>query len=118
MEHLILSILQNAFKLHKIDPAKIRREKLLDPEGRVFWKGYSSDIDVLFEDGNVYPMEIKSSITTDEIAHFLENVKLFKLTSGKKVTRPILAVVKITQPMLDFVTGLQIQVIYGEIVPD
>ena len=64
--------------LENIDPKKIRNEKLSDPNGELFFPGYSTDIDILIENGNLYLVEVKATARRDDVAHFLQNVALFE----------------------------------------
>ena len=62
LEKTILELMKETLKLNNIDPEKIRNEKLYDPKGLVFNNtSFSTDIDVLLENGNTYLVEVKQA---------------------------------------------------------
>ncbi len=86
-----------------------------DPEGKVFFPGYTTDIDILLENDNTYLIEIKSTASSQDIAHFLQNAKLFEKIKGKKPTQLILVTLRITQATYSLAEAQKIRTIAGEI---
>ncbi len=113
LENTVLNLMKETLVLQNIDPSKVRREVLTDPKGEVFYQGYQTDIDVLLENDNTYLVEVKATTSSQEIAHFLQNVRLYELRNLKKVTRPILVTLRITQSTYALAKNQQIKVITG-----
>ena len=115
LEKTVIDLMKDTLKLEKIDPGKIRKEFMSDPEGKVFFPGYTTDIDVLLENDNTYLIEIKSTASSQDIAHFLQNAKLFEKITGKKPTHLILVTLRITQATYSLAEAQKIRTIAGEI---
>ncbi|MHA1322275.1 MAG: DUF3782 domain-containing protein [Candidatus Helarchaeota archaeon] len=94
-EKTVLQLMKKALQLENIDPSKIRKEYLYDGEGLVFYKNYSTDIDVLVENDNLYLVEVKATANKQDVDHFLQNIRLYEHVKGKKVTQPLLIALRI-----------------------
>ncbi len=113
LQDAVLDLMKETLVLQQIDPKKIRRETLTDPEGEIFYKNYTTDIDVLLENDNTYLVEVKATVGSQDIAHFLQNVKLYELRRNKKITRPILVTLRITRNSNTLAEQKNIKVIAG-----
>ncbi len=102
-------------QLEGIDPTKIRKETIVNGTGAIFYENYSSNINVLMENGNVYVIEVKSSINRGEIDHYLQNVRLFELVSNRQVTQAYLVVLHIYPEIKKFAEDRGLKVIYGDL---
>jgi hypothetical protein len=116
-QQTVLELVQTTLQLEKIDPKKIRREIVRDAQGIVFHPGYSTDIDVIIENGNVYLIEVKATARKDQIDHFLQNMKLYRLVQGREITQGIIIALRITEIARDYAQLLGLRVIAGEIIP-
>ena len=114
-EKAVLDLMKDTLNLENIDPEKIRKEFISDPEGEVFFPGYTTDIDVLLENNNTYLIEVKSTAGSQDIAHFIQNAKLFEKVKGKTPTLLILVTLRITQETYNLAAAQQIRTIAGEI---
>ena len=115
IETAILELLRDVMQLEGIEPAKTRKEIIVDRTGSIFYENYSSNIDVLMENGNVYVIEVKSSINRGEIDHYLQNIRLFELVSNRQVTQVYLVVLHIYPEIKEFAEERGIKVIYGDL---
>ena len=116
LEQLILSVMKETLSLENIDPDKIRNEMLYDTEGAVFYKDYSTDIDVLLENGNTYLVEVKATASTQDLAHFIQNAKLYELQTGKKPTQLILIGLRVRDQVLPMARRNNVRIVKGEVI--
>jgi hypothetical protein len=86
LERTILELMREALKMENVDPDKIKKV-VVDRKGIVFWNDYSSDIDVLVENGNVYAIEVKAKASHADVTRFVQKIKLYELVENKKVKR-------------------------------
>lgn len=76
-------------------PAKIRKEIISDPNGEIFFPGYTTDIDMLVENSNTYLVEVKFTTGSEDITQVLQNAKLFQKISGKLPPQLLLITLRI-----------------------
>ena len=115
IENTVLELMKESLKLENILPDKIRREVLSDPNGEIFYPGYTTDIDVLIENGNIYLVEVKATVGSENVAHFLQNVALYEKQKGKKITKPIIVTLRINRNTKALAEIQKIRVIAGNI---
>lgn len=115
-QNTVLELMAETLRLEKVDPSTIRSENLSDPEGIVFFAGYTTDIDVLLENENLYLVEIKAKANRDDVAHFLQNIALYEKRTGKTVTRPILVALRINESAKLLAESQSIRVIAGSVI--
>ncbi len=115
LENTVLELMKESLKLENILPDKIRREVLTDPNGEIFYSGYTTNIDVLVENGNIYLVEVKVTVGSENVAHFLQNVALYEKQKGKKITKPIIVTLRINRNTKALAENLNIRVIAGNI---
>jgi hypothetical protein len=87
IEKVILDILKEAFILEDINPKNIQKVSIEDESGEIFFPGYQTDVDIVARNGNIYIFEIKATVDHHDIAHFLQNTKLYEHVTGKKITK-------------------------------
>ena len=107
--------MKETLKLENINVDTIRTESLADLKGEIFYSGYTTDIDVLIENGNLYLVEVKSTTNRSDVAHFLQNVALYEKQTQKKVSMPILISLRIKENAKFLAENQNIRVIAGEI---
>ncbi|MHC1592438.1 MAG: hypothetical protein ACXQS8_10145, partial [Candidatus Helarchaeales archaeon] len=103
-------------ELEKVDPSKARKEYLQDLEGLVFYKGYTTDVDVILENDNTYLVEVKATANKQDVDHFLMNVKLYEKLKKQSVTRPILISLRTTQDAVETAERQGVKFIYSTIL--
>lgn len=75
---MVLKLLQEQNKLEHIMFENIERKILVDEDGIIFPKNFSTDIHVLMENGKTILMEIKFKIDDRDLHHFLQVSKLYE----------------------------------------
>ena len=70
LEDTIIELLNDKLIQENIQASKIHKEIISDKEGIVFTKHYSSDIDVLIEDGKIILIDIKYHTDNNKIFNF------------------------------------------------
>ncbi|NMC04594.1 MAG: hypothetical protein GYA24_05245 [Candidatus Lokiarchaeota archaeon] len=116
LERLILDIMRATLQMEHVDPAKIRKETIVDKKGFVFDVDYSTDIDVLVENGNVYLVEIKATADNRDVKDVLDKAKLYEHLHDRKVSGLLLVTLRINKKNFDNATRKGIRVIAGEIL--
>ena len=115
-EEVVLQLMKETLKLEDIDPDKLQRQELKDPDGAIAHVGYKSDIDVLAKNGHTYIVEVKSKANYEAITQILRNAKLFEHNYSIAPTGLIIVALKITQYALEIAKSENIRVVYGDII--
>ena len=115
LENTVLELMKETLRLENIIPDKIRKEILTDTKGEIFYPGYTTDIDVIVENGNTYLVEVKATTGSENVAHFLQNVALYEKQKGKKITKPIIVTLRINRNTKVLAENQNIRVIAGNI---
>ncbi|MBD3253780.1 MAG: DUF3782 domain-containing protein [Candidatus Lokiarchaeota archaeon] len=115
LEEMILNLLRDDLIQENIDKKNVTREVLKDDRGEVYYEGYTTDIDVVIQDGKTFLMEIKSTADNRDIADLLLKAKLFKIQHGKDYDGLILACLEINRVNFEKAIKQDIRVITGEI---
>ncbi|MHA1146375.1 MAG: hypothetical protein ACTSRW_16685, partial [Candidatus Helarchaeota archaeon] len=116
LEKVVLDLMKETLELEKVDPSKTKKEYLQDLEGAVFYKGYTTDVDVLLQNGNVYLVEVKTMASKQDVDHFLMNVKLYEKTHDRKVTKPILIALRTTLQAVQVAEQREVRFIYSTVL--
>ncbi|MDT7886888.1 MAG: DUF3782 domain-containing protein [Thermoproteota archaeon] len=117
LEKLIFSIYREQLKQIGIDEEKIRKFKYIDVEGRFGKKDRIYEFDILVSDDYVDVIEVKSSVSIDDVEWFEEKVE--RMTPLlKNVRRKIIVATNIDKEALELCNKIGIKVIYGVIVEE
>ena len=116
LQDTILYLLQDELIQENISSSDIKREKLLDREGKFFWENYNSDIDVLIQNGKTILIEVKYHADNHKLYHFLKNGKLYKHQYKKDYDELLMICLEINDINLEFAKKLGIKVITGKVV--
>jgi len=117
LEKLILSIYREQLKQIGIDEEKIRKFKYIDVEGRFGKKDRIYEFDILVSDDYVDVIEVKSSVSIDDVEWFEEKVERMT-TLLKNVRRKIIVATNIDKEALELCNKIGIKVIYGVVVEE
>jgi hypothetical protein len=117
LEKLILSIYREQLKRIGIDEKKIRKFKYIDVEGRFGKKDRIYEFDILVSDDYVDVIEVKISVSIDDVEWFEEKVERMT-TLLKNVRRKIIVATNIDKEALELCNKIGIKVIYGVIVEE
>ncbi len=112
---MILNLLRDDLIQENIDKKNVTRENLKDDKGEVYYEGYTTDIDVVIQNGKTFLMEIKSTVDNRDIADLLLKAKLFRIQYGKDHDGLILACLEINRINFEKAIKQDIRVIAGEI---
>lgn len=115
LENAILELLSEKIVQENVQSGKIHKEFLVDKEGNIFFKNYSTDIDVLIENGKTILMEIKYSPDNRDIFHFLKVSELYKETK-RSFDELILLALEIKKDHVELAEEQGIKVIAGKII--
>ncbi len=116
LENTILYLLNDKLIQENIPSSKIKKEKLLDKEGKIFWENYSTDIDVLIQNGKTILIEIKYHPDNRDGFHLLKNAGLFKLQFKKDYDNLIIICLEIKRINLEQIEKQGIKVITGKVI--
>ena len=116
LENTILNLLKESLLLEKISPEDVRKENLIDKEGLVFYPNYSSDIDVVVDNGNIYLFEIKATVYKSDTDHFLQNVRLYEKVKNVKITAAFIISLRMSSQSYKHALNQSIRVINGDIM--
>ena len=116
LESTILYLLNDKLIQENIQSSKIKKEKLLDKEGKIFWENYNTDIDVLIQNGKTILIEIKYYPDNRDGFHLLKNAKLFKLQFKKDYDNLIMICLEIKRINLEQIEKQGIKVITGKVI--
>ncbi len=115
LENAILELLNEKLIQENIQSSKIYKEFLSDKDGVIFVKNYSTDIDVVIENGRVILIEIKYSPDNRDIFHFLKVSELYKKIK-KSFDELILVALEIKKEHLDLAKQEGIKIIAGKVL--
>jgi hypothetical protein len=114
LEEMVLKLLIEQNKLKNIDFSSIERRTLIDEDGDVFPRSYSTDIDILMENGKTILMEIKFKIDHRDIYHFVQVSKLYEKLFKKADELWVLSL-EISPKTLKISSEFPVKVMYGNI---
>ncbi len=114
LEEMVLKLLIEQQKLKDIEISNIERKIIIDEDGDIFPKGYSTDIDILMENGKTILMEIKFKIDNRDIYHFVQVSKLYEKLYQKPDELWVLTL-EISPKTLNVSKEFPVKVIYGKI---
>jgi len=115
LEKAILDLLNDKIIQKNINISKIKKVELVDKEGKIFYKNFNTDIDVLIENGNRILIEIKFKPDNRDIFHLMKTAELYKYQTGKDYDNLMIICMEITQRNFQEATKQGISVIAGEI---
>ena len=99
-----------------INVSEIKKEALIDKEGKIFYENYNTDIDILIQDGKIILIEVKSGADNRDINDLLRKAELFKLTRKKNYDALMLFCLEINQRNFEEAIRHGIRVIAGQVI--
>ena len=115
LEEGIRNLLNDKLIQANIQTNKIHKEFLFDENGIVFTKNYSTDIDVVIEDGKIILIEVKYSPDNQDIFHFLKIAELYKL-KFKPYDELVILGLEMKEHHIEYARQQGIKVIVGKII--
>ncbi len=117
LEAAILELLSEQLIQENIPYKKMRKEFIVDKSGAVFTKNYSTDIDILVENGKTILIEVKYHPDNHDIFHFLKVAELYK-RNYKPYDKLLLFALEIHARHLEYAREQGIKVITGTVLND
>jgi len=115
LEDTIIEILNDELIRENIPTSKIQKETIIDKEGIVFTKNFSTDIDVLIEDGKTILIEVKYRMDNFEIFYFLKVAELYSHTR-KPYDQLLIITLEVKRLHLNYANQQKIKVIAGKVI--
>ncbi len=115
LEQLILEILNEELIQENIQRADISKVDLIDPNGDIYYKNYTTDIDVVVRNGKTILIEVKSSADNRDINDLLKKAKLYKLQYNQDYDELILACLEINRYNYQQAIEQNVKVIAGKV---
>ncbi len=116
LENTILYLLKERLIQENIQSSSIKKEILIDKEGTVFWKNYSTDIDILIQNGKTILIEIKYYADNRDIFHLKKNAELYKTLLNKEYDELMFICLEINEVNLHQAEQQGVKVIAGSII--
>ncbi len=116
LENAILYLLKDKLIQENIQTSKIKKELLIDKEGKIFWENYNSDIDILIHDGKTILIEIKYHPDNRDGYHLVKNGELYKSLFNKDYDELMMICLEIERVNLEILKSQGIKVIAGKII--
>jgi len=113
LQKAVIKLLKAQNKIRDIDFSSIKRVPIVDTEGVIFPEGFSTDIDVLMENGKTILIEIKFKIDSSEIFHFYNVAQLYEKLYKKPDELWVLSL-EISPTTLRNAARFPIKIIYGK----
>lgn len=115
LEDTIIEILNDELIRENIPASRIQKELMVDEEGIVFTKDFSTDIDVLIEDDKTILIEVKYRIDNYDIFNFLKLAELYERTR-KAFDQLLILTLEIKRLHLNYANKQDIKVIAGKVI--
>lgn len=115
LENTILEIMNEELIKENIHSNKINKELLVDKDGIVFTKDYSTDIDILIEDDKTILIDVKYIPDNRDVFHFLRIAELFTKLK-KPYDQLIIIALEMKKIHVEYANQQNIKVIAGKIV--
>lgn len=115
LENTILEIINEELIKENIHSNKINKELLVDKDGIVFTKDYSTDIDILIEDDKTILIDVKYIPDNRDVFHFLRIAELFTKLK-KPYDQLIIIALEMKKIHVEYANQQNIKVIAGKIV--
>jgi len=116
LEETILELLRDQLLENHVEYTSIEREELVDTEGKVFFSGFRTDVDVVAKGSDVTLFEVKYHADQRDVAHFLKVAELYAAVHGIKPRKLYVVSLEIASKTLKAIATLPVDVIAGKVV--
>ncbi len=110
-----MSLLKDKLIQENIGVSEIKREDLVDSEGKIFYKNYNTDIDILIKNDKIILIEVKFKADNRDIYHILKKGELFKQIKKKNYDELMLVCLEINSMNFEQAIKQGVKVIAGKI---
>lgn len=115
LQNTILSLLKDKLIQENIGVSEIKREVLVDSEGKIFYENYNTDIDILIKNDKIILIEVKFKADNRDIFQILKKGELFKQIKKKSYDKLMLICLEINSMNFEQAIKQGIKVIAGKI---
>ncbi len=115
LHNTILSLLKDKLIQENIGVSEIKREDLIDSEGKIFYKNYNTDIDILIKNDKIILIEVKFKADNRDIYQILKKGELFKQIKKKNYDELMLVCLEINSMNFEQAIKQGVKVIAGKI---
>jgi hypothetical protein len=116
LEDAILNLLNDQLIKESINKSKITREPLIDKDGKIYYKDYSTNIDVLIQDSKLILIEVKFHADNRDIADLLRKGQLFKAQFRKNYNELVIVCSEISKTNFEQAIKHGVRIIAGKII--
>ncbi len=116
LQEAVLELMDELLVKEGVSYRDVQRMPLADPEGVVFFPGFSTDVDVVAKNGEVHLFEVKYKADQRDIAHFVRVAQLYERQTGAKPAKLFVVTLEITRKTLRATAQMPVKVIAGSIV--
>jgi hypothetical protein len=115
LENLILNMLSDKLLQQNIERSNIAHQVLIDRQGDVYFENYSTDVDIVIQDGKTFLMEVKSTADNRDIFDLQKKRELYNNLAEKNYDGLILACLEINRANFELAIKQDVHVIAGAI---
>ncbi len=101
-----------------VEEYMVKRFVFVDREGRYLAKGTNVEIDMVVRDGQLWLLEIKSTVDTDDVSWFSVKARVAEEVLGRRADRKVLMGVVVDRSALEEARRKGIEVVYVTLVED
>ncbi|MEX2680496.1 MAG: DUF3782 domain-containing protein, partial [Candidatus Sigynarchaeota archaeon] len=115
LEETILELLRDQLVENHVEYTSIEREELVDADGKIFFAGFRTDVDVVAKGNQVSLFEIKYHADQRDVAHFLKIAELYTMVHGIKPAKLYVVSLEIATKTLKAIAALPVEIIAGKV---
>lgn len=91
LEDMVAMALRYGLENPTIKPESLRlQQKLVDTTGEVFYKGYTSEVDLMTENGELTVFEVKATAKRGDVYLFAQKIKLIAIQNPDQPVKGVL----------------------------
>lgn len=91
LEDMVAMALRYGLENPTIKPESLRlQQKLVDTTGEVFYEGYTSEVDLMTENGELTVFEVKATAKVGDVYHFAQKIKLVAVQNPSQPVKGVL----------------------------
>jgi hypothetical protein len=117
LEKMVIELYRHVLEERGIIPEKIERFTYVDTDGRYYVKGSRIEFDTYIHNNKVYLVEVKSHADIEDVEWFYKRAEIYEKICGRKPDKLVLVAVHIDEDAYERAKELEIEVIYGAIIP-
>ncbi|GAB4326486.1 MAG: hypothetical protein Kow0069_33010 [Promethearchaeota archaeon] len=116
LESLVFKLMREPLLAEGIDPDGVEEAVLFDRDGRVYAPGYSTQIDVVLSDEQLWLVEVKATADHRDAWDLTKKAELYELLRGRRPDRLYLVALHMRSGHAEYARTLGVRTILGEFV--